>query len=111
MAERLIKTRYLKARKKYICKASGKSISSWLQALFLIDQGTDISHIEKGNPLEITPANLFHGNLGNKRILFHGNLGNKRILFNKKIKEFLLNFVHIKLLILLLLLFLLGAVV
>jgi len=43
---------------------------SWLEALFLIDQGIDISHIEKGNPLEITPANLFHGNLGNKRILF-----------------------------------------
>lgn len=43
---------------------------SWLEALFLIDQGVDVSHIEYGNPLEITPVNLFNGNLGNKRILF-----------------------------------------
>jgi hypothetical protein len=43
---------------------------SWLEALFLIDQGINISHIENGNPLEITPVDLFNGNLGNKRILF-----------------------------------------
>lgn len=43
---------------------------SWLESLFLMDQGIDLSHIEKGTPLEITPADLFHGDLGNKRILF-----------------------------------------
>jgi len=43
---------------------------SWLEALFYINQGIDISHIEKGNPLEITPADLFNGNFGTKRILF-----------------------------------------
>lgn len=43
---------------------------SWLEALFLIDQGINIGHVEKGDPLEITPANLFNANLGEKRILF-----------------------------------------
>lgn len=43
---------------------------SWLEALFYIDQGIDISHIEQGNPLEITPADLFNGNFGTKKILF-----------------------------------------
>jgi len=41
-----------------------------LTALYLKNQGVDINHIENGNPLEITPADLYHGNLGNKSILF-----------------------------------------
>lgn len=43
---------------------------SWLEALFLIDQGININHIENGNPLEITPSDIFNSNLGDKRILF-----------------------------------------
>lgn len=50
-------------------KSSG-GFCSWLTALYLLDQGVDINHIENGNPLEITPADLYHGNLGNKSILF-----------------------------------------
>jgi len=45
---------------------------SWLEALFLIDQGIDLSKIEKGNPLEITPTDLFIGDLSDKKILYKG---------------------------------------
>lgn len=43
---------------------------SWLESLFLIDQGIDLSVIEKGNPLEITPTDLFMAELGEKKILY-----------------------------------------
>lgn len=43
---------------------------SWLEALFLIDQGIDLSKIQKGNPLEITPTDLFLANLGEKKVLY-----------------------------------------
>lgn len=43
---------------------------SWLEALFLIDQGIDLSKIQKGNPLEITPTDLFLANLGEKKTLY-----------------------------------------
>ena len=46
---------------------------SWLVALFLRHQGVDISHIENGNPKEITPANLFYGNLAKTEILYQYN--------------------------------------
>tara|TARA_R110000751_G_scaffold299695_4_gene411051 strand:- start:1194 stop:1814 length:621 start_codon:yes stop_codon:yes gene_type:complete len=54
-------------------KASDKNnggFCSWLESLFLIDQGIDLSHIEKGNPLEMTPADIYSSNLGSKTILF-----------------------------------------
>lgn len=43
---------------------------SWLESLYLIDQGIDLSAIQGGNPLEITPADLFMAELGNKKILY-----------------------------------------
>jgi len=43
---------------------------SWLEALFLINQGVDISKIEEGNPSEITPTDLFIARLGHQRVLF-----------------------------------------
>ena len=43
---------------------------SWLEALFLIDQGIDLSKIQKGNPLEITPTDLFLADLGEKKVLY-----------------------------------------
>jgi hypothetical protein len=43
---------------------------SWLESLFLIDQGIDLSKTEKGNALEITPTDLFLANLGKKKILY-----------------------------------------
>ena len=43
---------------------------SWLEALFLINQDIDIKHIEKGEAIEITPADIYHGDLGQKKILF-----------------------------------------
>lgn len=36
---------------------------SWLEALFLKNQGYDIEHIEKGNVLEITPTDLYLANI------------------------------------------------
>lgn len=55
--------------KKIKLKTNG-GFCSWLEALFLIDQGIDLSKIQKGNPLEITPADLFLADLGEKEILF-----------------------------------------
>lgn len=43
---------------------------SWLEALFLIDQGIDLSRTQAGNSLEITPTDLFLANLGDKKILY-----------------------------------------
>lgn len=43
---------------------------SWLVSLFLINQDYDISTLEKGNPLEITPADLFSFNLGETKLFF-----------------------------------------
>lgn len=55
--------------KKFNPKSNG-GFCSWLEALFLIDQGIDLSKIQKGNPLEITPTDLFLAELGEKEILF-----------------------------------------
>jgi hypothetical protein len=46
------------------------SFCSWLEALFLKDQGIDISTKENGNPDELTPADIFEMNLGKKSIFF-----------------------------------------
>lgn len=43
---------------------------SWLLSLFLINQNVDISHVENGDPKEITPADLFNGNFGNVQVLY-----------------------------------------
>lgn len=43
---------------------------SWLEALFLMDQGYNLSFIEKGNPLEMTPTDIFLAGLGTKQILY-----------------------------------------
>jgi len=43
---------------------------SWLESLFLIDQGIDLSKFQGGNSLEITPADLFLAELGEKKILY-----------------------------------------
>lgn len=43
---------------------------SWLEALFLMDQGISIDHIEKGNPREITPTDLYNADFEAKRILY-----------------------------------------
>lgn len=43
---------------------------SWLEALFLKDQGIDLNKVQDGNSLEITPADLFLANLGKKEILY-----------------------------------------
>lgn len=43
---------------------------SWLESLFLIDQGIDLSKVKGGNSLEITPADLFLAGLGEKKILY-----------------------------------------
>lgn len=43
---------------------------SWLEALFLMDQGIDLIKIQYGNSLEITPTDLFLANLGDKKILY-----------------------------------------
>ncbi len=43
---------------------------SWLESLFLIDQGINLNNIQKGNPFEITPSDLYLANLGKKQILF-----------------------------------------
>lgn len=49
---------------------SNGGFCSWLESLFLSDQGIDISKIKAGNPLKITPADLFNANLGAKSILY-----------------------------------------
>lgn len=43
---------------------------SWLEALFLIDQGIDLSKVQDGNSLEITPVDLHLANLGEKEVLY-----------------------------------------
>lgn len=43
---------------------------SWLESLFLIDQGINLAKVQKGNPLEITPTDLYLAKLGEKKILF-----------------------------------------
>lgn len=43
---------------------------SWLESLFLLNQNIDISRIENGDVLEITPADIYLGNLGEKKILY-----------------------------------------
>lgn len=43
---------------------------SWLEALFLIDQGIAINHIQKGDPKEITPTDLYNADFETKRILY-----------------------------------------
>ena len=42
---------------------------SWLESLFLKNQGIDIGNIENGNPLEITPTDIYCAKLGSKSIL------------------------------------------
>lgn len=55
---------------KVIQPKSDGGFCSWLEALFLIDQGIDLSKIQKGNPLEITPTDLFLADLGEKKVLY-----------------------------------------
>lgn len=51
--------------KNYKSKSSG-GFCSWLETLFLQDQGVEISD----DPLELTPTDIFEMDLGEKRILF-----------------------------------------
>lgn len=55
---------------KVIQPKSDGGFCSWLETLFLIDQGIDLSKIQKGNPLEITPTDLFLADLGEKKVLY-----------------------------------------
>lgn len=43
---------------------------SWLVALFLLNQNYNISEIESGNPLEITPTDLYLANIGNIELFY-----------------------------------------
>ena len=43
---------------------------SWLEAIFLMTQGISIDHIQKGNPREITPTDLYNADFEIKRILY-----------------------------------------
>lgn len=43
---------------------------SWLESLFLIDQGIDLSDVQKGDALEITPSDIFLKELGKKKIFY-----------------------------------------
>lgn len=43
---------------------------SWLESLFLIDQGIDLRRVEGGDPLEITPADLYSADFAEKKILY-----------------------------------------
>ncbi|MGL5113591.1 MAG: hypothetical protein ACRC6O_13240 [Flavobacterium sp.] len=43
---------------------------SWLLSSSLIDQGYNLGHIEKGNPREMTPADIWLGNLGAKKLFY-----------------------------------------
>jgi hypothetical protein len=52
----------LSKRKELFCSA--------LVGLFLKDQGYFLKNIQRGNPYEMTPSDIFEGNLGNKQILF-----------------------------------------
>jgi hypothetical protein len=78
MTERLIKTRLPKAKKKYICEASGKSINigeQYLCQIFIKADGSGFN------------TKRFYLDIKDKfwiNMLF--------LKFNKKIKEFLLNF-------------------
>lgn len=45
---------------------------SWLLALFLLNQNYDVSKIESGNPLEITPTDLYLSNIGNIKLFYEG---------------------------------------
>ena len=56
--------------KKQIKINTNGGFCSWLEALFIAKLGIDISSIRGGNPLKITPADIFNANLGNKRILY-----------------------------------------
>lgn len=58
-----------KLDKKISSKTNG-GFCSWLESLFLIDQGFNISNIDNGNPYEITPTDIYKADLGNKSILF-----------------------------------------
>lgn len=78
MTERLIKTRHPKAKKKYICEASGRSISigeEYLCQIFIKadNSGFDIKRFH----LDIEESNYFEMML---------------LKFNKKIIEFLKHF-------------------
>jgi len=46
------------------------SFCSWLEVLFLQDQGYDFSKVENGNPFEITPADIFLLNLGETKLFY-----------------------------------------
>ena len=52
----------LSKRKELFCSA--------LVGLFLKDQGYLLKNIQRGNPYEMTPSDLYEGNLGSKQILF-----------------------------------------
>jgi hypothetical protein len=49
-------------RKELFCSA--------LVGLFLQDQGYLLNNIQAGNPYEMTPSDIFEGNLGSKQLLF-----------------------------------------
>lgn len=60
----------IKALDKVTSPKNNGGFCSWLMSLFLIDQGYDLNQIQKGNPFEITPSDLFVANLGKKTTLF-----------------------------------------
>jgi hypothetical protein len=49
---------------------SQSGFCSWLVALFLMNQGYDLSKIENGNPLEMTPTDLYLANLGEIKLFY-----------------------------------------
>lgn len=53
-----------------IPKRNTGGFCSWLTSLFLMEQGIDLSKMQGGNPLEITPTDLFLANIGPKIIFF-----------------------------------------
>jgi len=55
---------------KYAKPKNDGGFCSWLASLFLKNQGIDIKNIENGNPLEITPTDIYCARLANKSILY-----------------------------------------
>lgn len=51
-------------------KPNNGGFCSWLESLFLKNQNIKINHIQSGNEAEITPSDLYCGNLGKKSMLF-----------------------------------------
>jgi hypothetical protein len=56
--------------KKQVKITTNGGFCSWLDASFYIKIGINISKIRGGNPLKITPTDIFNAELGNKRILY-----------------------------------------